>query len=89
MIEGRVRTPALPGPSDLVVWYVDAPRIVTLDGAHGTVAVGEPRPHLQCTALGAGLAQIRGTVALTWTPIAGGDAKPHAITLALDAALIT
>ena len=53
-LEGRVRTPALPGPSDLVVWYVDAPRLITLDGEHGTLTSDEPRARMTCTALGEG-----------------------------------
>lgn len=89
VVEGRVRTPALPGPSTLVVWYVDAPRIVTLDGAHGTLSAGEPRPTLACTALGAGRAHVAGTLALTWTPVGGGAPRTHAIAIAVDAALIT
>ena len=91
VLEGRVRTPALPGPSDLVVWYVDAPRVVTRDNVHGTLSVGDERPHLACVALGAGLAHIRGTLTLTWVPIIGGASKSHAIAIEIeiDAQLIT
>ena len=88
-LEGRVRTPALPGPSALVIWYVDAPRIVTLEGVHGTLSVDEPRPKLACVAIGAGLARIAGAITLVWTPIAGGEARRHAIEIAVEAALVT
>lgn len=88
-LEGRVRTPALPGPSELVVGYVDAPRLVTLDGEHGTLTSAEPRTHLTCTALGEGRARVEGTLALAWTPIGGGTARAYTMAVALDAQLIT
>ncbi|MFN0252271.1 MAG: hypothetical protein ACKV2T_35680 [Kofleriaceae bacterium] len=88
-LEGRVRTPALPGPSELVAWYVDAPRVVTLDGDHGTLSSPEPRRQMTCTALGAGRARVEGTLALAWTALTGGASRAFVITLALDAALVT
>jgi hypothetical protein len=88
-LEGRVRTPALPGPSELVVWYVDAPRVVTLDGDHGALASVEPRARMTCVALGAGRARIEGTLELGWTALTGGSARPFTVSIALDAALIT
>jgi hypothetical protein len=88
-LEGRVRTPALPGPSELVVWYVDAPRVVTLDGDHGALSSPEPRARMSCTALGAGRAHVEGTLALAWTALTGGASRAFVITLATDAALIT
>lgn len=88
-LEGRVRTPALPGPSELLVWYIDAPRVVTLDGDHGALASPEPRAHLTCVALGAGRVRVEGTLALAWTALTGGDSRSYAMTIALEAALIT
>ena len=88
-VEGRVRTPALPGPSELVVWYIDAPRVITIDGEHGTLAAGEPRPCLIATALDPGRMRVEGTLALVWTPLSGAANRSYAIELSLDAALIT
>jgi len=88
-LEGRVKTPALPGPSELVVWYVDAPRVVTLDGDHGALASREPRARMTCTALGAGRARVEGTLHLAWTALTGGASRPYTMRLALEAALIT
>lgn len=88
-LEGRVRTPVLPGPSELVLWYVDAPRVVTLDGQLGTLAAGEPGPHLACAALPGGRVHVEGTLALAWTAVADGAARRYEIAVALDAALIT
>ncbi|HEY4180573.1 MAG TPA: hypothetical protein VGM90_27200 [Kofleriaceae bacterium] len=87
-LEGRVRTPALPGPSSLVAWYVDAPRVYTIDGSHGTLSADE-KPALDCVARGAGLAKISGVIKLAWAPISGGDSRPVSLEIALDAALIT
>ncbi|HEY4056424.1 MAG TPA: hypothetical protein VGM39_07435 [Kofleriaceae bacterium] len=87
-LEGRVRTPALPGPSSLVVSYVDAPRVHTLDGSHGTLSA-DAKPALTCTARGAGLARISGELVLTWTPLSGDERRAVALALDLDAALIT
>lgn len=89
ILEGRVRTPALPGPSELVVWYVDAPRIVTLDGGHGTLASEEPRARMTSTALGAGRVHIAGTLPLVWTSLTSGASQPYTMTVAVEAALIT
>ncbi|MGE0398707.1 MAG: hypothetical protein AB7T06_18515 [Kofleriaceae bacterium] len=88
-LEGRVRTPALPGPSELVVWYVDAPRVVTLDGDHGSLGSPDPRARMTCTALGAGRVHVEGALELAWTALTGGASRPYTITIALDAALIT
>ena len=88
-LEGRVRTPALPGPSELVVWYVDAPRLVTLNGELGTLGSPEPRAQMTCTALGAGRARIEGTLHLAWTALTGGTSRPYVMAAALDAALVT
>jgi hypothetical protein len=88
-LEGRVRTPALPGPSELVVWYVDSPRVITLEGDHGLLSSPEPRARLTCTALGAGRARIEGTLHLAWTALTGGASRPYTMSLALEAALIT
>jgi hypothetical protein len=88
-LEGRVRTPALPGPSELVVWYVDAPRLVTIDGEHGVLASPEPRARMTCTALGAGRVRIEGTLALAWSALTGGASRSYTTSIALDAALIT
>jgi len=89
VLEGRVRTPALPGPSELVVGYVDAPRIVTLEGEHGTLGIGEPRARMTCAALGQGRVRVEGTLQLAWTALTGGATRPYTMTLALAAALIT
>ena len=88
-LEGRVRTPVMPGPSELVVAYVDAPRVVTLDGQLGTLAPGEPAPRLVCTALSGGRAHVEGTLALAWTSVADRSARDYEVAIALDAALIT
>lgn len=88
-LEGRVAMPALPGPSELVVWYVDAPGVVTVEGEHGTLTASEPRGALRCVSLGDGRVRIHGTLALTWQPLGGGASRPYEIELALDAALVT
>jgi hypothetical protein len=88
-LEGRVRTPVLPGPSELVLWYVDAPRVATIDGDLGTVAAGEPPPHLVCTALPGGRVHVEGTLELPWTSVADRTARRYTISIGLDAALIT
>ena len=88
-LEGRVRTPALPGPSDLVLWYIDAPRVITLDGDHGTLGTGEPLPRFTVSALDAGRVRIAGMLALVWTPLSGATTRSYAIELAIDAALVT
>ena len=88
-LEGRVPTPALPGPSGLAVWYVDAPRVVTLDGEHGTLSAGEPRPTLTATSLDPGRVRVAGTLALVWTPLSGSATKSYVVEIAIDAALIT
>lgn len=88
-LEGRVRTPVLPGPSELVVWYIDAPRVITIDGEPGTLAATEALPRMTVTALDPGRVQITGTLALVWTPLSGAPVRDYAIELALDAALIT
>lgn len=87
-LEGRVRTPALPGPSALVVGYVDAPRVYTVDGSHGTLSA-EAAPMVTCVARGAGLARISGTLVLAWTPLSGDERTAVSLALDLDAALIT
>lgn len=86
-LEGRVRTPALPGPSLLVASYVDAPRVFTLNGSHGTLAAD--RPAVTCVAKGAGVVRISGEVALAWTPLLGGEPRTVALVIDLDVALIT
>ncbi|GEM_PF-3912758 len=88
-LEGRVRMPALPGPSELVVWYVDAPRLVTLHGELGTLGSPEPRARMTCTALGAGRARVEGTLHLSWEALTGGASRPFVMTVALDVALVT
>jgi len=97
-LEGRVRTPALPGPSELVVWYVDAPSVVTLDGEHGTLSVGERaldgrpqtvRAYPTVTSLAPGRVRVAGSLELSWQPLGGGPAQPYTIELDVEAALIT
>jgi len=88
-LEGRVRTPALPGPSELVLWYVDAPRVVTIEGEHGTLSAIEPLPRAIVTGLDPGRVRVSGTFNLMWTPLSGAAPRDFAIELALDAALIT
>ncbi|MBA3457514.1 MAG: hypothetical protein H0T42_30815 [Deltaproteobacteria bacterium] len=88
-LEGRVRTPALPGPSELVVWYVDAPRVITIDEEHGTVSAEHPLPRLTVTSLDPGRVLISGTVILRWSALSGATSRGYPIELALDAALIT
>lgn len=88
-VEGRVPTPALPGPSALVVWYIDAPRVITIEGEHGTLSAGEPRPSVTVTALDPGRVRVAGTLALVWTPLSGAPPRSYPIELAIDAALIT
>lgn len=87
-LEGRARTPVLPGPRELVLAYVDAPRVVTLDGQHGTLAPSAGAA-LRCTELRGGRAHVEGSLALVWTAVADGATRPFEVELALDAALIT
>ena len=88
-LEGRVKTPVLPGPSELVLWYVDSPRVGTIDDQLGTLAAGSPAPHLVCAALPGGRVHIEGTLDLAWTAVADRTAQRYALAIAVDAALIT
>jgi len=88
-LEGRVRRPALPGPSELVVWYVDAPRVTTIEDEHGTLAASEPLPRATLTALGDGRVRITGSLVVQWSPLSGAAPRAYPIELALDAALVT
>lgn len=87
VVTGTGARPALPGPSPLVVAYLDRPGTVTLDGEPGTIVPA--RSELEITELGQGKVRITGTLHTTWT--ARGDAAPrdYAIVLDLDAALVT
>ena len=88
-LEGRVKTPVLPGPSEMVLWYVDAPRVVTIDDQLGTLAAGSPAPHLVCSSLPGGRVHIEGTLDLAWSSVADRAARTYALGLDLEAALIT
>jgi hypothetical protein len=89
-LEGRVRMPALPGPSVLMVSYLDAPRVVTLDGAHGSLTPGATAG-LSCVALDVARVRIEGTLQLVWTALASSSPATRVvpITIGVDAALIT
>lgn len=102
-VSGRLTAPALPGPTELGLAYIDAPRLVVLDGKRGSLEFGglddkrgslEPGPRasrLRLVELGDGRVRIEGTLQLVWRSLAE-DAEPprdYAIELALEAALVT
>ncbi len=98
VLEGRVPSPALPGPSELTVWYVDAPRVVTIDGVLGALSVG-PRAldggparrsaGVTLRATGAGCGSVGGTFELVWEALGTGVIKPYLLRLDLPVALVT
>lgn len=88
-LEGRVRTPVLPGPSRLDLWYVDAPRVGTVEGQLGTLAACPPAPNLMCSALPGGRVRIAGTLALVWTSVVDHVVGRYEIEMDLDAAIVT
>lgn len=88
VLEGRVRTPALPGPSTLVVAYLDAPTTARVDGVRGALTPTESCA-LTCRARGDGTVHVAGTLALTWTPATGGPARTYALPIDVIASLVT
>ena len=85
-ITGTGARPALPGPSPLVVAYLDQPAEVTIDGVRGRLVPGESK--LSLVEVGQGRVRITGTLHTTWRT-RDADARPYAIGFDLDAALVT
>lgn len=93
-VSGRLAAPALPGPSALGISYVDAPRVVSLDGIRGSIRPSDESGALRLVDLGDGRVRIDGTLHLAWRALAAGDdgetpPRDYAIDVALEAALVT
>lgn len=86
-LAGLVAGPPLPGPSKLELSYIDAPKVITLDGVAGMLAIGDPPARLELVELGEGKARISGTLALRW--LGGSAARDYPVELDLVAALVT
>lgn len=87
-LSGLVAGAPLPGPSKLELAYIDAPKVVTLDGIDGTLALGAPGPaQLALVELGEGKARVAGTLMLRW--LGGERTEDYALELDLVAALVT
>jgi len=85
-ITGTGARPALPGPSPLVVAYLDRPAVVTLDGKPGSLTPADSQ--LSIVEIGQGRVRITGTLHATWGA-RGAEPRPYAIGFDLDAALVT
>lgn len=86
-LAGLVAGAPLPGPSKLELAYIDAPKVVTLDGIAGTLALGDDPGRLALVELGEGKARIQGELRLRWL---GGDrSQDYPLELDLIAALVT
>ncbi|MEJ7601776.1 MAG: hypothetical protein WKG01_28015 [Kofleriaceae bacterium] len=87
-LSGVVAGTPLPGPSRLEVAYIDAPKLVTLDGSAGALAFGDTPARLELVELGEGKARVTGLLALRWVT---SVREPRAYEIELDviAALIT
>lgn len=90
-LSGRLTAPALPGPSELGLAYIDAPRLVVLDGKRGTLEPRHSAPRLRLVELGDGRVRIDGTLQLVWRSLAEDAEAPcdYEIEIALEAALVT
>ena len=88
-VSGRLAAPALPGPSELGLAYIDHPSVVVLDGKRGSLAPRDPASRLRLVELGDGRVRIDGTLRLVWRSLAAGATRDYTIELALEAALVT
>jgi hypothetical protein len=98
-VSGRLAAPALPGPSELGLAYIDDPSVVVLDGKRGSLAPRapaeppgspSPRSRLSLVELPGGRVRIEGTLQLVWRSlVAEDDPRDYAIELSLEAALVT
>ncbi len=86
-LSGLVAGAPLPGPSKLELAYIDAPKVVTLDGVDGTLALAETPARLTLVELGEGTARVQGSLMLRW--LGGSDQRDYALEVDLVAALIT
>ena len=85
-ITGTGARPALPGPSPLVVAYLDEPAEVVIDGVRGRLFPAESR--LTLVEIGQGRVRITGRLHTTWRA-RDAEPRPYAIAFDLDAALVT
>ncbi len=85
-ITGTGARPALPGPSPMVVAYLDEPAEVVIDGVRGHLAPADSK--LTLVEIGQGRVRITGTLHATWSA-RGASPRPYAIAFDLDAALVT
>ncbi|HEY5935129.1 MAG TPA: hypothetical protein VIU61_10855 [Kofleriaceae bacterium] len=84
-LSGLVAGAPLPGPSKLELAYIDAPKVVTVDGIDGTLALGTGQ--LSLVELGEGKARVAGALMVRWL---GGDrTEDYPLELDLVAALVT
>jgi hypothetical protein len=86
-LSGLVAGAPLPGPSKLELAYIDAPKVVTLDGIDGTLGLGEVPGRLTLVELGEGKARVHGTLQLRW--LGGSTSRDYPIEVDLVAALVT
>lgn len=85
-ITGTGARPALPGPSPLVVAYLDHPAEVVIDGVRGRLEPAEST--LTLVETGQGRVRITGTLHTTWRA-RDAEPRPYAIGFDIDAALVT
>ena len=78
----------LPGPSLLELVYIDAPKIITVDGVDGALELGATPPRLELVELGEGKARLAGTLALRWVS-SSREPRDYELELELVAALVT
>jgi len=86
-LSGLVAGTPLPGPSNLELAYIDAPKVVTLDGVDGTLALAETPARLTLVELGEGKARVHGALAVRW--LGANTTRAYAIEVDLVAALVT
>lgn len=89
LISGRLAAPALPGPSELSLSYIDDPCVVVLDGKRGSLATADSPSRLRLVELGEGRVRIDGTLHLLWRALAADARRDYSIEVALEAALVT
>lgn len=85
-ITGTGARPALPGPSPLVVAYLDEPADVVIEGVRGRLVPAESK--LTLVEIGQGKVRITGTLHTTWRA-RDAEPRPYAIGVDLEAALVT
>ena len=86
-LTGLVAGAPLPGPSKLELAYIDAPKVVTLEGCDGTLVIGATPAQLELVELGEGKARVQGRLPLRWVGVTA--ARDYPVEVDLVAALVT